>query len=148
MGSPRPVILNVPIAMAPDIVMAEKVDVPLEATFPVRLPATLPVTLPVRFPVTFPARAPVNPELALTVVNAPVDGVVPPMGVLLIVPPVITVVEPSAAVPVTVKLVNVPAAAVLAPIGVLFIVEEVIVSDCKADEAVMAVPAELIIATL
>ena len=136
------------MAMAPDIVIAAKVDVPLEATLPVRLPATLPVTLPVRLPVTFPARAPVKPELALTVVNAPVDGVVPPIGVLLIVPPVITVVEPSEAVPVTVKLVNVPAAAALAPIGVLFKVEAVMANACSADEAVMAVPAELIIATL
>jgi hypothetical protein len=130
------------------MVIAAKVDVPLEATLPVRFPATLPVTLPVKFPVTLPASAPVKPELALTVVKAPVDGVVPPIGVLLIVPPVITVVEPSEAVPVTVKLVNVPAAAVLAPIGVLLIVEDVIAKDCKAAEAVMAVPAELIIATL
>ncbi len=140
--------MDVPIAMAPDMVMAEKVDVPLEATLPVRFPATLPVTLPVRFPVTLPARAPVNPELALTVVNAAVDGVVPPIGVPLMVPPVITVVDPSEAVPVTVKLVNVPAAAVVAPMAVLLIVEDVIDNDCKADDADMAVPAELIIATL
>ena len=140
--------MDVPIAIAPDIVMAAKVDVPLETTLPVRFPDTLPVTLPVRLPVTLPASAPVKPELALTVVNAPVDGVEPPMGVPFIVPPVITVVEPSEAVPVTVKLVNVPAAAVVAPMGVLLIVEEVIASDCNADEAIMAVPAELIIATL
>jgi hypothetical protein len=82
------------------------------------------------------------------VVNAPVEGTVPPIGVPLIVPPVITVVEPSEAVPVMVKLVNVPAAAVVAPMGVLLIVEDVIARVCKADEAVMAVPAELIIATL
>jgi hypothetical protein len=59
-----------------------------------------------------------------------------------------TVVVPSEAVPVTVKLVNVPAAAVVAPIGVLLRVEVVMAKACKAAEAVMAVPAELIIATL
>ena len=134
--------------MAPDIVMAAKVDVPLDATLPVKLPATLPVTLPARLPVTLPLSAPVNPELALTVVNAPVDGVVPPMGVPLIVPPVITTLEPRIALLVTVKFVKVPAAAVVAPMGVLLIVDAVMAKACKAAEAIKAVPAELTMATL
>ena len=72
-----------------------RVVVPVAAvTLPVRAPVTLPVTLPVRFPVTLPVtlpvRAPTKPVVAVTVVPLTVDGVVAPMGVELIEPPVMT----------------------------------------------------------
>ena len=59
-----------------------------------------------------------------------------------------TVVDPKLAVPVMVRLVNVPAAAVDAPIGVLLIVDAVIAKACKAEDAIIDVPSEAIIATL
>ena len=141
--------MDVPIAIAPDMVMAAKVDVPLDTTLPVKFPATLPVTLPVRFPVTLPTSVPVNPELALKVVNAPAAGVVPPIIVLFMTPPAIVTELPKEAAPLeTINPANLPVEAVVAPTGVLSIELDVIASDCKAAEAVSAVPAELTIATL
>ena len=122
-------VATVPASMSkpPEIVTLLNVDVPeLAVTLPVKLPTTLPVTLPVTLPMMLPVMLPVNPELALTVVKAPDEAVVPPIGVPFIVPPVITTLEPRIALPVTVRLVNVPAAAELAPIGVLFKVLAVI----------------------
>ena len=97
----------VPLIVPPEMVTLAKLLDPDEVTLPVKLPVTLPVTLPVMLPVMLP----VKPPLAETVVNAPVDAVV-------------------------------------APIAVLLIVEAVMAKDCKAAEAIKAVPAELTIATL
>ena len=107
----------------PLMVTSVKVEEPVDAvTLPVKLPVTLPITLPVTPPVTLPVRLPVKPELADTVVNAPLEAVVPPIGVLLIVPPPMVTEVPKPAVPLTLKLVKLPAARVVAPIGVLSMV--------------------------
>jgi hypothetical protein len=70
------------------------------------------------------------------------------MTMLLIVPPVRVTLVPRLTVPVAVRLVKVPAAAVVPPIVVLLMVELVMAKDCKADDAIKAVPAELTMATL
>ena len=114
---------------------------------------------------------PVTPKVvdAVIEVKAPVLGVVPPMApgtgndVTLavpskLVPPIVRDVAKAVAVdalpvsaPVNVvalTVVKAPVLALEAPIGVLFKVLSVIAKDCKADEAIKAVPAELTMATL
>ena len=114
---------------------------------------------------------PVTPKVvdAVIEVKAPVLGVVPPMApgtgndVTLpvpskLVPPIVRAVAKAVAVdalpvsaPVNVvalTVVKAPVLALEAPIGVLFKVLSVIAKDCKADEAIKAVPAELTMATL
>ena len=92
----------------PDISVTSPVRLPVTSpvTSPVRLPVTspvtspvrLPVTSPVRLPVTLPVRLPVIPnvagagalsDVALSVVNAPVLGVVAPIVGPSMVPPFI-----------------------------------------------------------
>ena len=95
-----------------------------------------------------PVRLPVKPLLADAVVNAAAAGVTLPITVLLIVPPVTTRPVPKLTVPVAVRLVNVPAAALLPPITVLLTVLPVMAKLWRAELAIKAVPAELIMATL
>ena len=100
--TPGRLILAVPSKETPPIVLAvcnctalvAVVAVPVTSpvTLPVRLPVTLPVTSPVTSPITSPVRSPVIAPEALIVVNAPVDGVAPPIAVPSIAPPLISTV--------------------------------------------------------
>lgn len=188
-GFPMPVILAVPMAMAPDMVIAAKVEVPVPVTSPSKFPVTLPMTapvctpaelpvkLPVTLPVTLPVKPPTKPTVAVTVEPRTVLAVVAPSVVLSIVPPEIVtlakLLDPvevtlptklpvtlPVKLPVTLPImlavmlpladmvVNAPVDGDVAPIGVLLRVEDVMAKDCKAEDAIKAVPAVLTIATL
>ena len=138
MGAARPVMVaDVARLMSSVPEMATLLNelVPELVTFPVKLAESVPLTVtllndeePLEA-VTLPVRLPVNPELADTLVKAPLEGVVPPIVVLLIVPPAIVTEDPRVAAPEAVSVVKLPAAAVVAPIGVLLIAELVIAND-------------------
>ena len=80
----------VPLTTKSFSVVVPEDAVTLPVTLPVKLPVTLPVTLPVKLPVTLPVRPPTKPVVAVTVEPLTVDGVVAPIGVELIEPPVMT----------------------------------------------------------
>ena len=79
-----------------------------------------------------------NPDVD-NVVKSPVERVVPPIGVPLIVPPVITAFDVFNDV-LAVKFVNVPADGVVAPITVPLIVPPVIVADAVLNDAAVVAP--------
>jgi len=90
--SKPPLIVTLVNVEVPDEAVTLPVTSPvtLPVTLPVTTPIMLPVTLPVTLPTTLPVRPPTKPVVAVTVLPRTVDGVVAPMGVELIEPPVTT----------------------------------------------------------
>ena len=131
------------------IVTAEFVSDALPMLVRVLVAPLIDLFVSVCVPAVVTTSAPATVRLvALSVVNAPVDAVVAPMLVALMAPPPMVTLVPRPAVPFTDRLVKLPAARVVPPIVVLSIVLPVMASDCSAEEAMMAVPAALTIATL